>query len=134
MDILNHNLQTHSTSIIPIMIISHTTTPNMENTKTGKTLYIHNIILTKISLPRKILTNSLNEDLGIMQSNSPLVTKPLIARLTHYHNKNKKIFRSSLTKTFVLDVSTLLNPLWHHLSFLSKERWKTSPYTRLWKA
>jgi hypothetical protein len=63
-----------------------------------------------------------NEDLGIMQSNSPLVTKPPIAKLTHYRNKNKKIFRNLLTKTFVLDVSALLNPLWHHLSFLSKRK------------
>jgi len=107
MDILTPNPQKHFTLIIPITIISNTTTLNMANRKIGNASSLCNTTPMKISLQRKILTNSLNEDLGTTQSNLPLGLNLLIARHTLYHSKNKKIFRNSLTRTFILDVSTL---------------------------
>src|SRR6202790_4932351 len=122
MDISTHSPQNHSISIVQITIMSDNMTPNMANQKIGKTSFLRNTIPTKISLPRKISTSFLNEDLGTTLSNLPLGSNPPIARLILYRNKNKRIFRNLSMKIFVLDVFTHQNPLWPHLSSLSRRK------------
>src|SRR5882762_1508909 len=76
MDISTHNPQNHFTLIVPTTIMSDSITPNMANQKIGKTSFLRNTIPMKTSLPRKILTNYLNEDLGTTQLNLPLGLQP----------------------------------------------------------
>src|ERR1700676_4403939 len=122
MDISTHSPQNHSISIVQITIMSDNMTPNMANQKIGKTSFLRNTIPTKISLPRKISTNSLNEDLGTTLSNLPLDSNPPIAKRIPYRSKNKRIFRNSLMKIFVLDASAHRNPPWLHLFSLSSRK------------
>src|ERR1700729_1773067 len=83
-----------SNSTEQIMIMSKSMTPPMEKPNPGTVSFHHSITITKTFSPRKISTNSLNDDLGIMQSSShqdrnlPIV-KPIPCR-----RKNKNHFRS----------------------------------------
>jgi hypothetical protein len=83
----------------------------------------------KTSLPRKISTNSQNDDLGITLLTLLQVLNLSIAKLIPYHHKNKNISRSLSTRIFAPDELSHHPHLWHHHSFVSKK--KTENYTLL---
>src|SRR6202040_1218582 len=97
-------------------------TQKNQNQNNGMKWYHHNIMITKISLRRKILTSYQSEDHGIMQLSSLQDSSLSIARRTHCHQKNKDNWRNSLMKTFALDEYDHRHRQWHHLSFLSKRK------------
>src|SRR5882762_9652722 len=100
------------------------------NPRHGLTLYQISTITMNTSLPRKISTNSQNDDLGITLSTSLQVSNQSIARPIPYPRKNKNILRNLSTRIFAPDeLSHHLHP-WHHHSFCQKERWKAMPYSR----
>jgi hypothetical protein len=75
-----------------IYYLNHTNYDYIQQYNPGKSkeLYLHNTMLTKTFLQEIFLTNFLNEDLGITQSNLPLGLNLLIARLTLYPNKKTR--------------------------------------------
>src|ERR1700676_5248147 len=101
----------------PITITYSSPTPQNLKRKTGPTLYRSNITIMKTFSPKKISTNSQNDDHGIMPSTSPQVLNLSIARPTICRPKNRKSSRSLLMKIFVLVEYALHHPLWlHHFS------------------
>src|ERR1700683_3068912 len=83
-----------SNSTEQIMIMSKSMTLPMEKPDHGTVSFHHNITITKMFSPRKISTNSLNNDLGIMQSNSHQDRNLLIVKPIPCRRKNKNHFRS----------------------------------------
>src|SRR5882762_7247198 len=113
----------------PITITYSSTTPQNLKRKTGPTLYRSNITIMKTFSPKKISTNSQNDDHGIMPSTSPLVLNLSIAKPTICRHKSKKSSRSLLTKIFAPVKYALHYPLWLHHFSLSKI--KTDRYALL---
>src|ERR1700676_2448260 len=131
MEIIYSPLTSTDTSRItaPITITYSSTTPQNQNRKTGPTSYRSNITIMKIFSPRKISTNSQNDDHGIMPSTSPQVLNQLIARPIICRHKSRKSSRSSLTKIFAQVEYALHHPLWLHHFSLSRR--KTDRYAQL---
>src|ERR1700692_1958686 len=84
----------------PITITYSSTTPQNLKRKTGPTSYRSNITIMKTFSPRKISTNSQNDDHGIMPSTLPQVLNQSIARPPTCRHKNKKSSRNLLTRIF----------------------------------
>src|SRR5882762_10173599 len=102
---INYSLSTSmDTSRItePITITYLGTTPQNPKQKTGPTSYRSNIMIMKTFSPKKISTNSQNDDHGIMLLTSPLVLNLSIAKPTICRLKSKKSSKSLLTKIFTL--------------------------------
>src|SRR5882762_8129830 len=113
----------------PITITYSSMTPQNLKRKTGPTSYQSNITIMKIFSPRRISTNSQNDDHGIMPLTSPLVLNLSIARPTICRLKSKKSSKSLLTKIFTLVEFALHHPLWLHHFSLSRR--KTDRYALL---
>src|SRR5882762_1531685 len=113
----------------PITITYSSTTPQNPKRKTGPISYRSNITIMKTFSPRKISTNSQNDDHGTMPSTSPLVLNLSIAKPTICCHKSKKSSRSLLTRIFVPVEFTLHHPLWLHHFSLSRR--KTDRYALL---
>src|ERR1700692_4203844 len=106
----------------PITITYSSTTPQNLKRKTGPASYRSNITIMKTFSPKKISTNSQNDDHGIMPSTSPQVLNLSIARPTICHRKSRKGSRSLLTKIFVPVEYALHHPLWLHDFSLSRRK------------
>src|SRR3984885_7710687 len=104
-------------------MFSNTTRPE-PNRKSGLTSYPVSTTTTKTFSRRRISTNYLNDDPGIMLSNSHPVLNQSIARLTPYHRKNRRNSKSLLMKTFTPDKYAHHHHPWHHHSFLSRKKKK----------
>src|ERR1700676_2115555 len=106
----------------PIMITYSSTTPQNLKRKTGPASYQSNITIMKTYSPKKISTNSQNDDHGIMPSTSPQVLNLSIARLTTCRHRSRKSSRSLLTKIFAQVEYALHYPLWLHHFSLSRRK------------
>src|SRR5882762_2258494 len=85
----------------PITITYSSTTLQNQKRKAGQTSYRSNITIMKTFSPRRISTNSQNDDHGTMPSTSLQVLNLSIAKPTICHHKSKKSSRSLLTRIFV---------------------------------
>src|ERR1700730_2569596 len=100
---------------------SNTTQPE-PNRKSGLTLYPVSTTTTKTFSRRRISTNYLNDDPGIMPLNSHPVSNQSIARLTPYRRRNRRNSKSLCMKTFAPDEYAHHHHPWHHHSFLSRKK------------
>src|SRR6202790_3636675 len=131
---INYSLSTSTdTSRItePITITYSSTTPQNLKRKTGPASYRSNITIMKTFSPRKISTNSQNDDHGIMPSTSPPVLNQSIARPMICRHKNKKNSRSLLTKIFIPAEYALHHPLWLHHFSLSRRKTDRYPLLKI---